>query len=102
MWSKLGWAELAVALSAAGDTTQAVEQYRRVIELDPKNLTAYFNCATLLEKLGRLDDAIKTIETALAVEPDNTLISEILARKHKAQRQQPPTVSTPKPTGSEP
>ena len=40
MWSKLGWAELAVALSAAGDTTQAVEQYRRVIELDPKNLTA--------------------------------------------------------------
>ena len=73
--------------STEGETAQAIAKYERVIELDPKNLSAYYNCAALLERMGRLDGAIEKIRAAITVEPDNAMLKDILARLVQAQRQ---------------
>jgi len=58
--------------------------------LDPKNLTAYYNCAALYEKLGNLDGAIAKIRAAIKVDPDNATLREMLSRLLAAKATPPP------------
>lgn len=44
---------------------QAVEQYKKAIELDPLNNFAYYNCGHLLDRMKRFDESLVMFEKAL-------------------------------------
>jgi tetratricopeptide (TPR) repeat protein len=48
---------LAMAYAAAGDYAQAVEEYRKLLEINPKYVAAYYHGGQALEKLGKRDEA---------------------------------------------
>ena len=48
---------LAMAWAGAGDHAQAVEQYRKLLEINPNYVAAYYHGGQSLEKLGKLEDA---------------------------------------------
>jgi tetratricopeptide (TPR) repeat protein len=48
---------LAMACASAGDYAQAVENYQKLLEINPKYVAAYYHGGQSLEKLGRLDEA---------------------------------------------
>jgi len=48
---------LAMACAGAGDYTQAVEHYQKLLEINPKYVAAYYHGGQALEKLGKLEEA---------------------------------------------
>ncbi len=48
---------LAMAFAGAGEHAQAVEQYRKLIEINPKYVAAYYHGGQALEKLGKIEEA---------------------------------------------
>ena len=48
---------LAMAYAGAGDYAQAVEEYRKLIEANPKYVAAYYHSGQALEKLGKAEEA---------------------------------------------
>jgi tetratricopeptide (TPR) repeat protein len=48
---------LAMACANAGDYTSAAEQHRKLIEINPRYVAAYFHGGQALEKLGKVDEA---------------------------------------------
>ena len=48
----------------------AVDALERVLKRDPNNLAALIDLASAQAGLGRLDDAVETVERALALDPD--------------------------------
>ncbi len=48
---------LAMAHASAGDYGKAVEEYGKLIEINPKYVAAYYHAGQALEKLGRTDEA---------------------------------------------
>jgi tetratricopeptide (TPR) repeat protein len=48
---------LAMACASAGDYTQAVEHFQKLLEINPKYVAAYYHGGQALEKLGKLDHA---------------------------------------------
>ena len=65
-----GYVNLAVALRKAGKIEEAVEAYRKAIELDKKEMNAYLNLANLLREEGRLQEALGVYRSALSFSPD--------------------------------
>ena len=55
----------------AGDAAAAVAGYRRALADDPGNLEALSDLATALAKSGRVEEGVRSLETALALAPDN-------------------------------
>ena len=51
------------------DFTGAEREFKRAVELDPKNVVAYISYALLLTGLGRFDEAEANIRHALELEP---------------------------------
>lgn len=58
---------LAMAHAGAGDYAQAVEEYRKLIEVNPNYVAAYFHGGQALEKLGKLDEARQIYRSGMAV-----------------------------------
>ncbi len=48
---------LAMAYATAGDYAQAVEEYGKLLEINPKYVAAYYHTGQALEKLGKRDEA---------------------------------------------
>jgi tetratricopeptide (TPR) repeat protein len=48
---------LAMAHAGAGDYALAIEEYRKLLEVNPKYVAAYFHGGQAFEKLGKLDEA---------------------------------------------
>ena len=48
---------LAMACASAGDHAQAVEEYRKLLEINPNYVAAYYHGGQSLEKLGKPDEA---------------------------------------------
>jgi tetratricopeptide (TPR) repeat protein len=48
---------LAMAYAGAGDYAQASEEYRKLIEANPKYVAAYYHSGQALEKLGKVEEA---------------------------------------------
>ena len=48
---------LAMACASAGDYAQAVEQFQKLLEMNPKYAAAYYHGGQALERLGKLDEA---------------------------------------------
>jgi tetratricopeptide (TPR) repeat protein len=61
----------AEALRAAGRHAEAVEVYRRAMELEPGMVQPYLNAGISLAETGRLDEAAEVLEQARRLEPDN-------------------------------
>lgn len=59
---------------------EAEDYFRKALRADRKFIAAYQNLAIVLERKNRVPDAIKTLEAALAMDPDNEAVKEHLAR----------------------
>lgn len=55
----------------AGETALALHQANKNIAYNEEDPVAYINRARVREKLGRFDEAINDLETALRIAPDN-------------------------------
>lgn len=53
-----------------GRTAEAVDDYNRVLALDPKNKFAYYNLGLIDQQMGRLDMAEKNYRTVLGIDPN--------------------------------
>ena len=49
----------------SGQHEKAVARYRKVIELNPKNVNAWFYLAQSLLQLGKKDEALKAVNSGL-------------------------------------
>jgi tetratricopeptide (TPR) repeat protein len=58
---------LAMAYASAGDYAPAVEEYRKLIDLNPKYVAAYYHGGQALEKLGRTDEARDVYRRGIAI-----------------------------------
>jgi len=65
-----------------GDLRGAEKAFRRVIQLDPKNLTALSNLGTLLAKQGKLQESLVLLKTAFN---DNQDVSGLAMNLAKVQ-----------------
>ena len=78
---------LGAALGNAGRHAEAIEQLRRTAARRPPFLPAFQELAGQLVKTGRIDEAIATIESGLALAPEAIDLQLDLARLHLYQNQ---------------
>jgi tetratricopeptide (TPR) repeat protein len=62
---------LGVALADMGHHREAVDQYRRALQIDPRYENAHTNLGRALATLGDVDAAISHFNTALNINPNN-------------------------------
>jgi len=65
------WSMLGSALSMMHRNEEAIEAYRRSIDLEPTHPKAHHNLAVTLYDENRLDEAMSSFEMALAIAPDD-------------------------------
>src|SRR5262249_4505609 len=73
---------LANALSAQKKLDEAIAEYRKVIELDPKSqfaAGAYFSLGKALEEQGKLDETLACFRKAVELDPSLALAHSCLA-----------------------
>lgn len=58
---------LALECAKLGDDSAAEAQFRKLIEMNPEYVAGYFQFGQLLSRLGRLDDARKTLSDGIVV-----------------------------------
>ena len=67
--------------AAMGDFQSAKNMYAEVVQLSPPYLDeALFNLAMMQEKVGEIEGSIRSLEQALAVNADNTMVKKHLTR----------------------
>jgi tetratricopeptide (TPR) repeat protein len=69
-----------VDLERRGLYEQALEAYRREIETDRADVSAWLGLERLLGQMGRLESLIPLIDTVLTEDPDNRFVREIELR----------------------
>jgi tetratricopeptide (TPR) repeat protein len=62
-----------------GDANEAERSLRRAIELDPDNMSAYQQLASVYGAAGRLGETVETYELALAQQPENAQLHHFVA-----------------------
>jgi tetratricopeptide (TPR) repeat protein len=70
-------------LAAAGRPAEAIDQFDKVISLDPDYATAYFRKGDLLAEAGRLDDARAALQAGVNAAQragDNHLVMKMTER----------------------
>ncbi|MBL7176176.1 MAG: tetratricopeptide repeat protein [Desulfobacteraceae bacterium] len=61
--------ELAVSYQKRGEKAKAMEEYRKVIEIDPLNVESHNNLGVIYKDMGRLNQAVKEFQTVLSMNP---------------------------------
>ena len=67
------WFRLAYECESEGAMDDALEAYRRSVELDPSHLDAALNLGRLLHEAGRLEEAEAHYRSVLQIRPDDSL-----------------------------
>ena len=62
---------------------EALEQYKRVVELDPNMAKAYFNMGDIYKSHKQYSKAIESYKKGLRLDPDNTRVKKNLAEASK-------------------
>ncbi len=62
---------LGVAFSDAGDSTQAVAQFRKALQIAPNYVRPHYNLGRELVKQGKLEEAVAEYRVALSLEPND-------------------------------
>ena len=79
---------LAIALTARGDSSGALEEYREIVRRDPYSPRAHLDLATMLDRLGRTDDALRTYRRYLELDANepraHELVGWLLLQKGRA------------------
>lgn len=75
--------ELAFVEAQHGDSNLALEHFRRAAALDPSDAASLAEIARLLEARGELEDALRTYDEALAIEPSEGLVERRAALREK-------------------
>nr|WP_306422129.1 tetratricopeptide repeat protein [Nostoc sp. CHAB 5715] len=60
---------MGIALKNQGKLDEAIAQYRKAIQLDPKDADAYYNLGIALKNQGKLDEAIAQYRKAIQLDP---------------------------------
>ncbi len=65
------------------DSKGAVQTYRRVLELDPRNKFAWYNLGVIAHEDGRTDEALSAYEKSLKIDPsfESALFNEAILLK---------------------
>jgi len=58
---------LAMAYASAGEHAQAVDEYAKLIEINPKYVAAYYHGGQALEKTGKIEQAREFYRRGIAV-----------------------------------
>jgi type IV pilus biogenesis/stability protein PilW len=61
--------ELAVSYQRRGEKAKAMEEYRKVIEIDPINVGAHNNLGVIYKDMGKLNRAAEEFHTVLSLDP---------------------------------
>lgn len=67
----LAYNNLGLALESEGKASEAVEHYRKAIEVKPGYLDAHVNLGVALSSLRRFDEAIDSYQKAIRIKPDS-------------------------------
>jgi tetratricopeptide (TPR) repeat protein len=70
---------LSAFYNRTGDPAKALEYARQAIELDPKSDRAWFQRARAEEREGRLNDAVNSLNSAIAINPRSSSYFYVLA-----------------------
>jgi len=69
------WFELGLTSDSDPESwPQAVEAYRRAVELAPRWLEAHINLGATLYQLGRMEEAERVFRAAVEIDPDNATV----------------------------
>jgi tetratricopeptide (TPR) repeat protein len=78
---------LAYVLARQGRTDEAVAEYRKAIDIDPKFIPAYNNLAETLARQGKLDEAENYYRLSLAEQPSSAVRNALAAVLRKQGKQ---------------
>jgi tetratricopeptide (TPR) repeat protein len=67
---------LGSAHAQAGNLAEARRAFERALEVEPENIGAHLNLATILSSQGDVDGAIEVLDRALVLQPDYALLHE--------------------------
>lgn len=86
-------------LDDQGQASQAIEEYKKALELDPNNSLIYSEMAESYLKNGRVRDAVDTAGKAVTANPNNVEAHRLLSSIYiqiisRANAQQPPSPDT--------
>jgi tetratricopeptide (TPR) repeat protein len=82
-------------LNGQSETEAAIVAYRRAAELDPTSAEILGELAELFAQQGRIQEAIATAESALAIDPDSIQGNWVLGNIYAAFAEQPGADPTP-------
>ncbi|GEM_PF-1284805 len=75
---------LAISLEQCGQASNAIDEIRKAVELDPKNFMAQFTKGRMLFENDRIGDSIAPLKEARKLKPDNANALLLLARSSAA------------------
>src|SRR5215831_13811160 len=86
-------------LDDQGQASQAIDEYKKALELDPNNSLIYSEMAQSYLRNNRLRDATDTAKKAISIDPDNIEAHKLLTTIYlqaigRATAQQPPSPET--------
>src|SRR5262249_21428992 len=86
-------------LDDQGQSSQAIEEYKKALELDSNNSLIYSEMAESYLRNNRMREAVETAEKAVQVDRDNIEAHKLLSSVYlqiigRANNQQPPSADT--------
>src|SRR5882724_10319166 len=86
-------------LDEQGQASQAIDEYKKALELDPNNSMIYSEMAESYLKNNRVREAVEAAEKAIRATPDNIEAHKLLSSIYiqligRANAQQPPSADT--------
>jgi len=74
----VAYKQWAAVLASRGRLNEAVDKFRIILRIQPKNEKTYCNIGILLEQQGKITEAIEQYQQALKINPQNTKAKQLL------------------------